>query len=184
MDFTTWLQQWLARHPLKMRDLNAEDRARFTQTVMQRMPAPASAATPGWRALLASLLRPQLALGMAAAAILAVLLVGRQAPGPAAVAQAGPSVEERALIVAALNDPTSDVLAAVDEQALADELMAQDALMLAEATPTADEQWLNQTLELLQQFDEDVSSDGAEASDEEWLQDLQLLDDAELSTRS
>lgn len=183
MDFTTRLQQWLARHPLKMQAPDAHERARFTETVMQRVKAPQPAPEPAWRATFGWLWRPQWALGMAAAALLAAVIVGRQAPPPAAVAQAEPSVEERALLVAALNDPTSDVLAAVDEQTLAEELMAHDVLVLAEAAATSDEQWLDQTLQLLQQFDEDVSSDG-DATDEEWLQDLQLLDEAELSVSS
>lgn len=183
MDFTTWLQQWLTRHPLKMQAPDADARARFTESVMQRVRSPQPAAAPAWRAALSRLLRPPLAFGVAAAALLAVLVVGRQAPAPAPAASHEPSVEARALLVAALNDPTSDILAALDEQALAEEWMAHDTLVLAEAAPTTDEQWLDQTLELLQQFDEDVSSDG-EATDEDWLQDLQLLDEAELSVRS
>ena len=59
------------------------------------------------------------------------------------------------------------------------------ALMLAESVPTSDETWVQDTAQLLEQLDEDASHDDANAtSDEEWLKDLQALDDGDLGANS
>jgi hypothetical protein len=56
---------------------------------------------------------------------------------------------------------------------------------LAESSPS-DEEWLEQTLQLLEQLEEDTSPETAgDGSDEEdWLEELQWLDDSELSSAS
>ena len=59
------------------------------------------------------------------------------------------------------------------------------ALMLAELVPTSDETWVQDTAQLLEQLDEDASHDDANATfDEEWLKELQALDEGDLSASS
>ena len=57
-------------------------------------------------------------------------------------------------------------------------------LVVAEAQPSDDE-WFQETLQLLDQLDEDVASDAVEdGSDEDWMHELQTLDEGELSAGS
>lgn len=59
-----------------------------------------------------------------------------------------------------------------------------EPLVVAEAQPDDDE-WLQETLQLLDQLDEDVASDAVQnGTDKEWMQELQMLDETELSTGS
>jgi hypothetical protein len=54
--------------------------------------------------------------------------------------------------------------------------------VVAEAPPDGEE-WIAQTLELLQQLDEELPEDPAEApSDQDWIKELQMLDDEELAS--
>ena len=58
-------------------------------------------------------------------------------------------------------------------------------LTVEEAFKLADEVWLNETLWLLQELDEGpLWDDPGELSDEEWFQELEWLDEGELSVRS
>ena len=58
------------------------------------------------------------------------------------------------------------------------------ALMLAEST-SSDEEWIQETTRLLDQLDEDSSTDDANAtSDEEWLKELHTLDEDDLGASS
>jgi hypothetical protein len=52
-------------------------------------------------------------------------------------------------------------------------------------SPSADDRWLEETLLLLEELDEDVADETVGgALEEEWLEELQLLDDMELTARS
>ena len=55
---------------------------------------------------------------------------------------------------------------------------------MAESAPTSDEQWIDETLQLLDQVDDAAETDVEEPSDEEWLEQLELLDGSELATNS
>lgn len=58
-------------------------------------------------------------------------------------------------------------------------------VVLAE-TPTDDEAWMSETLALLDQLEEDVPDEalGDETLDEDWLEELELLDEEELAAKS
>ena len=59
-----------------------------------------------------------------------------------------------------------------------------EAVLIAES-PAADDQWLEDTLQLLDELDEDVSSETAgDGSEEEWLEELELLDETDLAASS
>ena len=62
-------------------------------------------------------------------------------------------------------------------EVLAQDLETADAFMLAE-DPAADEQWLEETLRILEELDEELpEGELDEWSDEDWLDELELLDD-------
>jgi len=81
-------------------------------------------------------------------------------------------------VLALLEESASEVL---EEADLAVELETLDALMFAEAQPS-DEAWVLESLLLLEALDEDAPD--ADAEEDAWLEDLQLLDELELSTTS
>jgi len=60
---------------------------------------------------------------------------------------------------------------------------ARQPTQVAES-PSADDQWVEETLQLLDEFDEDLSDETAGTSEEEWLEELQQLDEGELATSS
>jgi len=180
MDFSTWLRTRLARYPLK--EPPAFDRTRFVAEVMERVnalggPTPALRPAGRWWAW------PRLALAAAAVAV-ALLVVGRvQSPGPGR-----PLVEQiadDAQVLAALDEllPLAPV-APDDAEGLAQELAAMDALLLAEAPPSEDA-WFEQTLTLLEQLEEDLPEGAADdPSGDEWLDELQWLDEHDLAASS
>ena len=191
MDFATWLHSRLARYPLK--EPQAFDRARYTAEVMERVkalgePAPALRPASRWWAW------PRLALAAAAVAV-ALLVVGRvQSPGPGPVPASMTGAPETPLAEQIADD--TQVLAALDEllplapvapddaEGLADELEAVDALLLAEAPPSEDA-WIEQTLTLLEQLEEDLpEGDTDDPSGDEWLDELQWLDEHDLAASS
>lgn len=156
MSLTTWLQAWVARHPL--REPADCDRARFTTEVMARInalapaprPVPSLVPSPQWT------LWPRLAMALATAAAGVLLAVGTARHLNRPLAQHAPR----------------DGRAGVQ-------------FVLAENT-ASDEEWLQETLQLLEQLEEDISEDPSETasdgSDADWLDELQLLDEDELST--
>ena len=177
MDFTTWLRGWLARHPLKA-PLNASQ-ASYTTEVMQRLralEAPNSMPARRWPAW------PRLALVSVAAAAVALLVVGRlHRPG----GQLAGQLTADADLLTALGQPLlPEPGAAVGLEELAQELELADALVLAEAPPS-DEEWLEQTLQLLEALDEEPSGSPSDpAIPDEWLDELEPLDESELGANS
>lgn len=191
MDFSTWLRSRLARYPLK--EPPAFDRARYITEVMERVkalgePTPALRPAGRWWAW------PRLALATAAVAA-ALLVVARvQSPGPGPVpasmtgAPASPLAQEisdDAQVLAELDEPLPLAPGASDDaEELAQELAAMDALLLAEAPPS-DDAWIEQTLTLLEQLEEDLPEGAADdPSGDEWLDELQWLDEHDLAARS
>ena len=57
------------------------------------------------------------------------------------------------------------------------------AAVLAESPPDADQAWLDETLALLEELDEEPPEDAVQ-DDESRLEELEMLDDAELAARS
>ena len=59
----------------------------------------------------------------------------------------------------------------------------RDAARLAESPP-GDDEWIQQTMQLLEQLDQDVPGDdaagSASSSEEEWLKELEMLDEQDL----
>lgn len=173
MDWKAWMSRWLTRHPMKA-PLQV-DRTRYTAQVMTRVralgvaPSAAPVASPWW---------PRLGLVFATAAVLLVVgVVGRRAGSLARQTMA--DVE----FLAILENQGLEPLLPDDADALAAELELADTFQLAE-TVASDEAWLEQTLQLLEETD-DASALGEEpVVDEEWLQELQTLDEQELTASS
>ena len=183
MDFSTWLTQWLARHPL--REPTAPDRAGYIAEVMARvhtLTQPAlhqSGAGPARRWLSWP---GRLALAFATAAAGIVLVIGlRQAVGR----QLAETITRESQMLAALDEEAFDQrLGGVES--LAEELEAGDTIVLAEAEPSDDEAWVEQTLQVLDQLDDTLPDDRVDApgTDESWLDELERLDQEELAARS
>ena len=156
MDFTAWLNTWLARHPLRAPD--ELDPARYTAQVMRKLTdeTPLPLPPTHWFACL------------------------RQGFGR----RAWPRV---AMVFATTAAGVLIVLATAHH---ADRRLAQripatpHTLMLAESTPS-DDAWVQETTQLLAQLGEDSSDDNANTtSDEEWLKELQTLDEGDLNASS
>lgn len=179
MDVTAWWQRWLARHPLK--GLSEEDRARYVAEVMRRVRAlqPSPVVRPWVGGEWAERIRvatqslwdwPRLAVpALATAAGLLVVwgvvwsLVGREAPLRIAALPTRPSPAPRTQIDIRAPQPTTAIHQASD------------------ATLT-DEEWIFQTLQLLEEVEEDGATAPLEVGDdeEEWLEELEWLDEQEL----
>ena len=145
MDFSTWFQRWLTRHPLK--EPMQANRASYTADVMAKIktvaPAPARSFQPRrtWATLL-NWPRPALALAATLGFVLVLMTVQR----------------------------------AVHQRQLA-ENAALRSRMLAEETGS-DAEWIAQTLDVLEQFDEDdvpVINEDQETGDS--LNELDLLEE-------
>lgn len=178
MDLQTWLHQWLRHHPVKQPPSSARDR--FTASVMTRIRAveEPAAVTVGVRRWVAW---PQFGLAVAAAAAIVLLLVWTVEPPGARLAwQIAREVEMLVAVEESLLEP----LVATDPETLADDLEALDEIVLAEAAAAADDdRWIRQTLDLLESLDEEDAE--VEAGDtEEWLDELERLDEAELTASS
>ena len=150
------LLSWLSRHPLKgPSDVN---RAQYTAEVMAKIKAaesPAPAPAPPARRLLSP--------GRA---------VRFWLPWPR-LSMTLATVAAGILIMMTVTHQASRQLAHPPE-----------AVLIAES-PAADDQWLEETLQLLDELDEDVSSETAgDGSEDEWLEELELLDETDLASSS
>ncbi len=157
MEFLTWLRSWLMRHPTK--EPTDAERAHYTAEVMARVRAlgPLPGGSPARAPVRPWAWWPRMAMAMATAACLVFALTSAHQTRRQ-LAQQPPG--------ATASHPS--------------------ATMLAES-PTSDEAWLEQTLDLLEQIDEEPPSAetaGDGSNDEEWLDELQWLDERELSTAS
>ena len=179
--FASWLKQWLVRHPMK--SPTDTTHASYTQEVMARLEAvshPAPARWPSWR--------PQwvVAFGGAVAAMFLVLTMGRHPQQQ--LAQEEGRIHELAQIVNAVGEDPVEVAAeveATDPDAVANELITLDRLVLAETPKSSDaSQDIWRDLDILNQLD-DASAISAESlesgSDEnadDLLKELESLDHA------
>ena len=173
MDVTTWFRRWLSGHPLK--EPPASSRAAYTAEVMQRVRA---LRAPSPMPALPWLAWPRLALVPLAAAAVVLLVVARVRQPEGSLAG---QVAADADLLTALGQPLlSEPASGNGLQELAQELELADALVLAEAPPD-DEAWLEQTLQLLEQLEDTPAGDAESgtSSDEEWLDELELLDESE-----
>lgn len=165
MEFLTWLRTWLTRHPLK--EPAETERASYTAEVMARVRAvgPLPGGSPArvpvrpwawWSHYLRQVVGwPRFAVAMATAAGVAVAV--------------GTFSQERPHLA----------------RQLPQDVRISEPAALAQS-PSTDEEWLERTLQLLEQLEEDPSAEtaGDGADEEDWLQELQWLDDSELSTAS
>ena len=184
MEFTSWLTTWLARHPLKTP--SEIDPTRYTTEVMTRVravtpaaaPARSPAGVPQW------LSWPRLALVVATAASIAVV-IGTTRSSRERLAH---RVTRDAQLLAELDEPLPELLNGQEAAELAQDLEAEDhQMLLAESAPSQDQQWLEQTLQLLDQLDENVpgvDADEPSGNDEEWLKELDTLDNGSPATSS
>jgi hypothetical protein len=186
MDFTTWLNTWLTRHPLKEpthlnpADYTAQVMAKVNALTPPSVEAPVSSPIRLWRSW------PRLALVGASVATGVLLVLGRINRSQVQLVQEAQGIDRDAQLLTELGEPLplpSEDAEGIEE--LAQELHANDTVMLAEST-SSDDQWLEETLQLLDQLNEDLpATDAGESSDdEEWLNELQMLDEDELSSRS
>lgn len=179
MEFADWFKKWFARHPLK--EPPRVERARYTAEVMAQVrslsPSPVHQEEP--RAAVFTLWWPRLALGGLSVALMAALVVF--AAASYTQSRLAKEVTQEAQVLAALNEPVISTASEAEE--IVQEIQATDTIVLAEATQS-DDQWLEETFQLLDQLDESKSHDANESSDEDWLGDLQMLDDHEVTSSS
>ena len=170
MDFATWFRRWLARHPLK--EPGEHDPGRFTAEVMARVrevaPAPVRARPPAWFQQVWG----RWALAAVAAAVLAVVVL-RVVPRPEAQVARETPVQTVQPLASLPKSPGSG---------------APGTLTLAASEKVEDDaSWLEGTVELLEALEEDPEDGTAaspQGSDEEWLQEIESIDDAELAAAS
>jgi len=185
MDFAAWFRTWLARHPLKAS--RGVDTSRYTDDVMTKIraltqPSQAPALVHVW------LSWPRLALIAATAAVGLLIVIGTVHRAQLQLASA---IDRDAQVITAVDElvPTAPDGRGATPEDLAQELQTADILVLAESVPS-DDQWLDQTLQLLQQLDEDAPGDvtgtggNASESQEDWLNELQQIDETELTANS
>jgi hypothetical protein len=156
------------------------DRAQYTAEVMARLkthaqPLPAHQWMPV----------PQWALAAAVATAGLIVAVGTVQVQRRQVAERT-TAQETALL-ASLGELDVELPNGDDAATLSQEAEAVDSFIMLAESPPGDEQWLDQTLELIDQLEEDGAEAG-EASDglseEEWLHELEVLDSAEISASS
>ena len=180
------LLSWLKRHPLK--GPAGINRAQYTAEVMARVKELAQSASPARQSLSPGratpaparvwLPWPRLALTLATVAAGVSLVIGTTRYQTHQLAQ---QIARESQLLAALDEPELEPLTADQVEAVADELETMDALQLAASVPS-DDQWVEQTLQLLDELDEDVPENAASsASEDEWLQELEQVDESDLA---
>ncbi len=165
MEFLTWCQRWLKRHPLK--EFPMLDRSFYTAEVMAKVralsPTPLREArsnpSRSW------LLWPRWAfIALTAAAGIAVV-IGTIRSSTRQLAQ---QVTYEGQLLAAVG--------AFDEEAM-------DTYLLAEA-PSDDERWLDQAAQVLEQVNDESEDHSSGSEEEDLLNELELLDQAKPSASS
>ena len=184
MEFTAWIRQWLIQHPLKAPE--RVSREAYTAQVMARVKSEVEQAASPLHAARSVRVAwwpwPRLALAALTVAAVVIIVTNMRQETALRLAQ---EVARDAQLLAALDEPVTDSMAPRDLEAMAKELEEADRLMLAEAPPS-DDQWLEQTLQLLEQFDEDASvgkTDDA-SSDEDLLKEIQNDEQSDFASAS
>ncbi len=179
MDVAVWFRTWLHQHPLKD---PAVDRAHYTAEIMARVRAvhgPAPVASRPWLQI------PRIVFASAAVAAGIAVTIGTTQLSHQRLAA---RVVRDSHLLASLGEVDPELLAGDEISTLTQEAETIDTLQLAETGPS-DEQWLKQTLQLLDQVNEsptEVSpvNDSHTPSDENWLNELEMLDEHEFSSSS
>jgi hypothetical protein len=182
MDFADWLTSWLTRHPLKA-PADA-DRSRFTAEVMASVKAQTQPRRdPASGAARFQSVWARLAVSLAAAA--AAVLVGLTVFHPSGSGERlATQLAQESELLASVGEPVHGWAIADDADGLAEDLEREDTLVLAEAPPS-DDSWVADTLQLLDQLDEELPDDASsESNEDDWLDELQMLDENELAARS
>ena len=178
MDFTQWIQNMLRHYPVKPGDLEPEERQAFTQGVMQRVRAleaqPRRVAGRSWswnRAL------PRLAVGVATASLIfGIFWYQRPVMMPGTLTASSQDMEVL-LAFDALNENAMPA----QLELLVDEVEDMQWILLAERAVMSEQERIEQTLEVLDAFDElDLPADEME---ELWLEELDWIEE-ELDTES
>ena len=178
MEFTDWFKRWLRKHPL--REPPSFDRVRYTADVMDRIKDLASSYAEQYENRSFVVSWPRFVFGGLSVALMAVLVV--LATASYTSRRLAKEVTREAQVLAGLGEPVASSESDTEEIAL--DIQAADNLVLAEATKS-DDQWLQETFQLLDQLGEDPKTGNTnESSDEDWLDELQMLDDNELSSSS
>ena len=182
------LLSWLKRHPLN--GPTGIDRAHYTAEVMAKVkalaqPVPAPAPVRVWLpwppAYRPSGAGRRLALTLATVAAGIAIVLGATRYQTSQLAQ---QITRESQLLAALDEPELEPLATDQVEAVADEMETMDTLQLAESLPSDDE-WVEQTFQLLDELDEAAPEDAASgASEDEWLQELEQVDESELAANS
>jgi len=168
-EFLTWLNGWLARHPV--RRPADEPQAAYTVQVMERVRLSRPRQAAGWRLWA----QPLLAFGgmAAAAAVGFTMLTGT----PRRLAE---RVDRDIEVLAQVDAEAVAGLLETSLDGVAQELQLLNQMRLAELEEVVDEEaWLEETLELLNDVEGvDAASglSGEDASIEELLQELEQLD--------
>ncbi len=179
MIFSAWLHTWLANHPLK--SPTNHDPQRYTAEVMERVKAlpPTAVRVPAywWGALAWPRPRLVFAIGATVASVVVALTTVQISHR-----QLVKTVVKETQLLAALDEPEEiESVAGNTVDALAQDLELTDALTVAEFS-TGDDRWLNQTLQLLEQLNEqerqlDPLDEDHGSGHEEWLRPLDGLDE-------
>ena len=165
------LANWLARHPV--RTPPASGQASYTREVMARVERLSSAPSPariprGW------------AIGtVAALACAAIMMVASQSP-----TRLTSAIARDADVLSAVGE--SPAVLPADIADVAEELQMTDRLMLAELPPDEDEAWMQETLQLLGELEDEPSDAGDESSLQDYYElleeELRRLDEDELES--
>lgn len=170
---------WLAKRSVK---LPAEhDHKQFTETVMARVTSEAAPHPLRQRSWWSYHLPAQLGLAVASAAVM-VLIVGRAERAPDS--RLARNVEREIQLLAALNEPAALEPEGLYEDGLAEETRDLDTFALVEAQ-SADDQWVDQTLQLLDQLDQDPPQDESSSpTNDDWIKELDQMDEHDLNSTS
>ena len=148
MDFTTWVRQWLATHPLT--SPTDHDPHQFSAKVMERIRAVARVA-PEPASPLPWVSWPRLGLALAAAAAGFLLVTG---PSRHAKVQLANELIGDSALLAQFDDVDLGLPIGDNPEELAQHMKELDTMVLAQAEPS-DEQWIEQTQALLDQLDDE-----------------------------
>ncbi len=178
MMFEVWLRQHIQRHPVKLPA--QEDKALFTAQVMERVRAvrqPVPVRESAWAQYLTW---PRLSFAFAAAAGLLVAFLGLRTTSHEQLAR---DIIQRAQVLANFSD--GEPFLDNDVEALADDVdTGEQLLILAEnQSSSEDASWIEQMSKVLDQVDEGPAAVTPD-SDSGWQEELETLDEAELSASS
>ena len=180
MDVTTWLKTWFTRHPIK--EPTDIDPAQYTAEVMTKIKAVEDTGLlpiHHWF--------PWLRLAFVAATAAAGITVAMMTTHSSGQRLAA-HVSRESQLLAALEPDSEQLLADHhDVDALAREMETTDTMVLAESQPS-DDQWIDQTVQLLDQLDQEASTDASSDDDisteKDWFEELEQLDEKDLSISS